>query len=89
VAHLVSILPLHLATNYCPALQVRHLLQTALADFEQARDMRCPAGQLVVHREQIALFDPEHALEAYYPALHTEQVEQTEFFVPEQPLDRY
>lgn len=89
VAHRVSLLPLHLATSYCPALQVRHLLQTALADFEQTRDMRCPEGQLEVHREQIALFDPEQVLDEYYPEEQTEQFEQTEFCDPEQPPLRY
>jgi len=64
VAHLVSLFPLHLATRYWPAVQVLHLLQTAFADFEQALDIICPEGQLVVHREQMALFDPEHGLEA-------------------------
>jgi len=59
----VSLLPLHFETNYCPLLQAPHLLQTAFAELEQAFEMRCPAGQVEVHREQIALFDPEHALE--------------------------
>jgi len=64
VAHLVSLLPLHLATNYSPASQVLHPLQTALADFEQARIMRFPEGQLEVHREQTVLLDPEQVLDA-------------------------
>jgi len=89
VAHFVSLLTVHFETNYSPALHVEQLPQTALADFVQARVMRSPGEQVVLHRVQTVLFLSEQALEDYYPEAHTEQFEQTVFCESLHTRDRY